>query len=403
MKRIIFISCILLLSISLINIYSVSPRITYAQLDHIVNIYSIKYAKGLVVLNDTNYLPRSFTEDTLRLRPSKDWTSGFFPGTLWYLYEFTDCPFWKNQAHIWTRKLEPQKFNTNIHDVGFMMYCSYGNGYRLTGKTEYKDVLLTSAQSLSSRFNSTTGLIRSWGNDNNNHQVIIDNMMNLELLFWAAQNGGKKHYEEIAVSHANKTIKNHFRDNNSTWHVVEYNPNNGNVELKRTHQGLNDNSTWARGQSWAIYGYTMCCENTSNIKYLSQAQKSADYFIEQLPSDTIPFWDFNLSENCDWKKETSAAAIAASALLDLYALDKSYKAKYYLSHAENLILKLMEEEYLSDDFEKNHLFVLKHSNGSVPHHDDYDAGINYADYYYLEALLKYRKLFYTDKKHETGE
>jgi len=371
------------------NLYIPECSIRKDKIDHVVSVFEYKYSKWLDENLDINEFPRSYSQDGLRMVNASDWTSGFFPGTLWYLYEFTGKDNWKAHAENWTAKLEEQKYNFTTHDIGFMMYCSYGNGYRLTGSNEYKQILLTSANTLTLRYNPMCRTIKSWGNGNNKHTVIIDNMMNLELLFWATENGSSKIPYDIAVAHANTTMENHFRDDYSSYHVLSYDPENGNVMSKRTFQGYADNSAWARGQSWAIYGYMLSFRETGDEKYLNQAQKCADYYLSHLPDDYIPYWDFMVKVNEKTSKESSAAAITASALLQLSMLPECTEREKYFQYAEKMLMNLLSEQYCSDDYEKDNLFVIKHSNGNVKQHDDYNAGINYTDYYLLEALLKY--------------
>lgn len=338
--------------------------------------------------------PRSVREDgSLLMVSSNDWCSGFFPGELWYMYEFTGENKWKDLAHRQTILIEREKYNKHTHDMGFKMYCSYGNAYRLTGNESYRHVLIQSAKTLISRFNPNVGCIRSWdfNRENWNFPVIIDNMMNLELLFWAAKETGDSTFYNIAVSHAETTIKNHFREDNSSYHVIDYDPETGEVRKKNTHQGYSDESAWARGQAWAIYGYTMCYRETGIKAFLEQAEKTAQYIFTHpnLPQDLIPYWDYNAPEIPNEPRDVSSAACTASALyeLSLYSIENGDQ---YMKWADSIL------ENLSNNYRatlgNDRGFLLLHSTGSKPGNFEVDKPLIYADYYFLEALLRKHKL-----------
>ncbi|MBD2752494.1 glycoside hydrolase family 88 protein [Spirosoma validum] len=326
----------------------------------------------------------------------KDWTSGFWPGTLWYIYEHTKDPKWKAKADTFTRELTPLAYQKAIdHDLGFQMYCSFGNGLRLTGNLEYKKILLATADTLATLFNPKVGTILSWPRSVPNmewpqHNTIMDNMINLELLFWASKNGGSKRLYDIAVSHATTTMKNHFRPDYTSYHVVVYDRETGKKIKGVTHQGYADNSMWARGQSWAIYGYTMTYRETKDPKFLDFAQKVSDVYLERLPKDLIPYWDFSAPDIPNAPRDASAAAVTASALLELSTLlkDKT-KASLYRTKAEQMLETLSSDRYQSRNV--NSAFLL-HSTGHKPNNSEIDASINYADYYYIEALLRLKKV-----------
>jgi hypothetical protein len=291
------------------------------------------------------------------------WTSGFFPGCLWYAYKLQPGKNLLDNAIRWTEDLENQQYNTGSHDIGFMMLNSYGNGYTLADKAEYKNIILQSAASLSSRYNSTVGCIQSW---NGEFQVIIDNMMNLELLFWAAKHGGNNKYYNMAVRHAYTTIQNHIREDGSCYHVVVYDTTTGKVITKRTAQGYSDSSAWARGQAWGLYGFTVCYRETHAPIFLKTAITMAQYFINNLPQDYIPFWDFKLPADTDKKfKDASAAAILLS-LIDNYLTDKTHSSGIILHCAYNV-------------------------NSLNPF--DWDASTIWGDYYFLESLVRYKDVF----------
>ena len=338
-----------------------------------------------------------------------DWTPGFFPGSLWYAWEQTKDPQLRRQATAWTEKLEPLKDFTKHHDLGFMVYCSYGNAYRLTGNKAYRDILVQSARSLSTRFSKTTGSIKSWnafkswhGNKMYYYPVIIDNMMNLELLFFASRETGDTSFRHIAVTHAETAMKNQIREDYSSYHVVCYDTLTGKVEGRETAQGYADNSTWARGQAWGIYGFTMVYRETKDPRFLKTAMGMADFFLDHknLPEDKVPYWDFNMLEagytpgkNSNANKvstkyrDASAAAITASALFELsgYAGDKSGK---YRDAAIKMLHTLGSSAYRAPEG-GNGNFLLMHSVGSIPHNAEIDVPLVYADYYFIEALRRY--------------
>jgi hypothetical protein len=324
------------------------------------------------------------------VKPS-DWTSGFYPGCLWFGYEMTGNNKLKKAAERHTKLLENQKNNNTTHDMGFKMCCSFGNGYRFTHKPYYKEVLLQSARTLASRFNPTVGCIRSWDHHKEQWQypVIIDNMMNLELLFWATRETGDSLYYRIAVSHADKTMKNHFRKNYSCFHVVDYDTLTGKVIKKNTHQGYADNSSWARGQAWALYGFTMTYRFTHDKKYLKQAENIASFILNNpnMPKDMVPYWDFDDPSIPHAPRDVSAAAIISSALFELsrYSTDS---VKYFKS-AETILSSLINHYQTHDDADEDHnFFLLEHSTGNMPGHSEIDVSIIYADYYFMEAILR---------------
>jgi unsaturated chondroitin disaccharide hydrolase len=336
--------------------------------------------------------PRSLTaEGNLVLVPSKDWTSGFFPGVLWLLFELTGNKNWEEKARVFTSNIEEEKMNGKTHDMGFKINCSFGAGYRLTNDTKYKEVIIQSAKTLSTRFNPVVGCIRSWDHNTDKweYPVIIDNMMNLELLFAATRLTGDSSFFKIAVSHANTTMKNHFRKDFSTYHVIDYDTLTGRVLSRSTHQGYSDESAWARGQAWGLYGYTMCYRETRDPKYLQQAEDIAGFILNHpnMPKDMVPYWDFNAPNIPNEPRDASAAAIIASALSELSALSKN--RTFYRKKAD-LIIESLTEDYRSP-IGKNRGFILIHSTGAKPMDSEVDVPLIYADYYYLEALLRSKK------------
>lgn len=341
-------------------------------------------------------LPRTLDEKgELVTSKSSWWTSGFFPGTLWYLYEATGDSSLKNYAHMYTSRIEKEQYNKGDHDVGFMLYCSYGNGYRLTKDEHYKQVLLRGAESLSTRFRPSVGAIRSWDWNTKvwQYPIIIDNMMNLELLEWASKHSDSIKYDKIARSHADVTMKNHFRSDFSCYHVVSYDPQTGLPEIKQTRQGYADESAWARGEAWALYGYTMMYRETNDKKYLRQAENIADFILKhpRMPEDKIPYWDFDAPDIPHAKRDASAAAIMASAFIELSRYVEPTLSELCMETARIQLITLSSDEYLADVGTNGH-FILKHSVGSFPEHSEIDVPLTYADYYYVEALTRYKKI-----------
>jgi rhamnogalacturonyl hydrolase YesR len=324
-----------------------------------------------------------------RLCSVYDWTSGFFPGSLWYIYEFTGDEAVKQQAIKYTELLNPVREYRGTHDLGFMMNCSYGNALRLSPNDTIPAVLIQTADNLISRFNEEIGCILSWDFGHWNYPVIIDNMMNLDLLFNASKLSGDPKYKEVAIKHANKTMPNHFRDNYTCWHVVSYN-NDGTVEMKETFQGKNHDSSWSRGQAWAVYGYTATYRETGDKTYLDFAVNIADMIMSKVTTDdAIPYWDYDAPVLEDTPRDASAAAITACGLLELSTF--APEGQKYFDYAEKILKSLSSEQYLAAPGE-NQGFVLMHSTGSLAHGSEIDVPLNYADYYYLEGLQRYMKL-----------
>jgi len=340
-------------------------------------------------------LPRTFENGKLATKGYDAWISGFFPGVLWYLYENNPKDEdLKEYAKLYTARVEPAKNMTNTHDLGFMLYCSFGNAYRLTGDKNYLDVLKIGAQSLSTRYDHTVGAIKSWNSSKKwQFPVIIDNMMNLEFLEFVGQKTGNKKYQEMADNHALTTLANHFRSDNSCYHVVSYDTITGKPHIKQTHQGYADESAWARGQAWALYGYSMMYRETGNPLYLEQARKVAHYIKNHpnLPEDKVPYWDFNAPDIPNAPRDASAAAVMASALVELSRLDKNKDASQWLELAEQQIRSLTSPAYLAE-VGTNGGFILQHSVGNFNKKSEIDTPLTYADYYYLEALLRLKQL-----------
>ncbi|WP_025143812.1 glycoside hydrolase family 88 protein [Pedobacter jeongneungensis] len=337
--------------------------------------------------------PRSINPNgTVRLAGLTDWTTGFFPGSLWYGYELTGDKNLATEAKKFTLALDSVRHIKNTHDLGFMLYCSYGNAYRITGDQTYLPALKEGIANLNARFSPTVGAIRSWDFSWWHYPVIIDNMMNLEYLYWGAKTFNKPDYAHSATTHALTTMKNHFRKDYSSYHVVDYDPKTGKVLAKRTHQGVTDESAWARGQGWGLYGYTVCYKNTKNPQFLAQAEHIAAFIMNhpRMPKDKVPVWDFDV-HNANGVEEpaprdASAAAVIASALLDLSTQVKD--GKKYVDYAEDILKSLSSDAYLAGPGE-NQYFLLKHSVGAFLYNSEIDTPLDYADYYYLEALKRY--------------
>jgi len=336
-------------------------------------------------------MPRSFGNDSLRTCTSENWVAGFYPGSLLYLYEGTgDKSLYTEALHKITL-MDRQQFNTGTHDLGFMLFCSYGNLYKLDPDPKYKEILLNAARSLSSRFNPRVGCIRSWGksDDTSSFRVIIDNMINLELLLWATETTGDSSFYRIAVTHANTTMRNHFRPNYSSYHVVVYNPQTGAVMKKQTAQGAGDGSAWARGQSWGLYGFTTMYRYTHDTRYLEQAQHIAAFILDNpnLPSDKIPYWDYDAPGIPAAPRDASAGAILASGLIELARYSDKSLAKRYLQTADTILHSLSSPAYTSP-MGQNGGFLLEHSVANMNKNTEVNSPLPYADYYYLEALLR---------------
>ena len=357
------------------------------------NIIKVQAEAPLTANGQKRVVPRTINKDgSLTVVPAGDWTSGFYPGVLWLMYELTGEAKWKEKAIKYTDLLEDQQYNGSNHDVGFRMFCSYGNALRLTGDESYIPVLEQSARTLIARYYENVGCIRSWDFNQENWQcpVIIDNMMNLELLFWVSKQTGDPVYHDIAFTHAITTLENHFRPDYSSIHVVDFDTITGDVRKKNTVQGYADESAWARGQSWGLYGFTVTYRLTDHMDFLKQAEKIATFLLEHpnMPEDLVPYWDYDAPGIPDEPRDVSAAAIMASALYELCKYSEN--GAYYKEKADK-IMDSLGSNYASEPGD-NYGFILGHSVGHKPNNWEIDVPINYADYYYLEALLRKQKL-----------
>ncbi|MEL7162525.1 MAG: glycoside hydrolase family 88 protein [Bacteroidota bacterium] len=396
MQKLIFLSCLFLLLTACgdpspnATSEATEPADTPQEFPDEALDFAVEQALRLDAVVPDSLIPRSLEPDgELRLKPIRDWTSGFFASTLVYLYEYSNNPALKQAYEDRFVYLEAAKNETHTHDVGFKIQCSFGNALRITGDTAtYAPVIIATANSLMTRYDEEVGAIKSWSWTNElnwNYPVIVDNMMNLELLCVASALSGDPKYREAAMSHADVTMANHFREDNSSFHVVSYN-DDGTVEKKNTHQGIADESAWARGQAWGLYGYTMMHRETGEERYLEQAKKIADFLLAHpnLPEDKIPYWDFNDPDIPNVPRDASAGAIIASALVELgeiTAMDK------YGDAGEQILLSLASPSYLAEAGENGN-FILEHSVGNMPSDDEIDVPINYADYYFIEGLMR---------------
>lgn len=336
--------------------------------------------------------PKTFENGNLVTSNSGWWCSGFYPGSLLYLFEATgDTALYLEAVRI-LKVLEKEQYNTTTHDLGFMMYSSFGALNRLNPTSEYRQILINSASSLITRFNPTVGCIKSWDSKPEDFLVIIDNMMNLELLFWATQETGDSTYYKVAVTHANTTLQHHFREDNSSYHVLNYSPETGEVKQKRTAQGFADESAWARGQAWGLYGYVSTYRWTKNEKYLEQSRKIASFLLghPNLPEDGIPYWDFNAPEIPDALRDASAGAIIASALLELCEYIEGEEADTYTAMAETILTSLSSDAYRNGAGSFGG-FILRHGVGHKPAGTEIDIPLTYTDYYFIEASMRYLK------------
>lgn len=427
MKKILLFCCALATLQSFSSCASRSPKEDTGWLKQAIDVSVEQLKETATDIGDSVLLPRAIWtgydmdflcsqlqkdpagfKDSLRVKPVKDaigtrrycssiydWTSGFFPGNLWLAYRLTGNEDLKKEAIKFTNYLYPVREYTGTHDIGFMMNCSFGNANRLCPADSIQPALVRTADNLCARFNPEIGCIRSWDFGKWNFPVIIDNMMNLDLLFYVSHLTGNDKYREVALKHAETTMKNHFRPDYSSYHVVSYNAD-GTVEMKGTHQGKNDDSSWARGQAWAVYGYTSCYRETKDNRFLQQAENIAAFIMKHVKTaDAIPYWDYDAPAGEKTPRDASAASVTASALVELSTLAEN--GQVYLDYAEKLLKSLSSDAYLAKPG-TNQGFILMHSTGSLPNGSEIDTPINYADYYYLEALARYMQVKGIDYK-----
>lgn len=362
------------------------------RLPHIFERDTSQHEFLLEFTSDNGRFPRSIRpDDTLVTMKSDDWPSGFFPGNLWFLHEYDSSAKWKGKALGYTVKLEPIRHFKEHHDGGFMLSCSYGNALRLSRDESQRAVLRDAAAALTTRYVSALGMIRSWDSKPYTCPVIIDNMMNLEPLVWAAKNGGDPKLRDIAISHADQTLKHHFSHDGSAYHVVDYDPETGWVHAYHANQGADVRTPWARGQAWAIYGFTMMFRETGKPEYLAKATTLAEFCMAHpnLLKDKVPNWDYSIPPGDDVPRDASAATVMASALIELSQLAPD--GGKFLNFAREQLLTLASPAFLAEPG-TNCGLLLTRSTGHLPKQSEINVPLVYADYYFLEALLRHRSV-----------
>ncbi len=361
-----------------------------AWVENSLDFAARQYREMLIAVGREGLYPRSLHADgSLKLVSGEDWTQGFFPGALWLLYETTHDAFFEKQALMATSPLEPLKHFTGHHDVGFIIHSSFGQAFRLTGHTEYAVVMADAAVSLMSRFSIGAGVIVSlepfagW-----RCPVLVDTLMNLELLFRVSELTGDITFADTAIRHADTTLHSHCRPDGGCNHLVDFDPENGTVRDIGSHQAFSGDSVWARGHAWAVYGFTMIYRYTGEARFLCQAEKTARYFLghPHFPADGIPYWDLAAPHIPEEPRDSSAAAILASALIELDVL--SGKQGFYRDRAASILRTLVSPEYQAL-FRQNGCFLLKHGVGNRKEGTEVDVPLIYGDYYFLEALTRF--------------
>jgi hypothetical protein len=360
---------------------------------HLLDKASGQYGYMMELLQARSAFPKTYNRHTNRLQTSSSdwWCSGFYPGTLFYLYEATGKKPLYDEGVRMLGLLEKEQFNTETHDTGFMIGCSFGNAWRIDPKPEYKEIIVNAAKSLASRFNPAVGCIKSHNRGADDFVVIIDNMMNLELLFLATQLSGDSAYHHIAVAHANTTMKHHFRPDGSLYHGINYHPRTGEVVHYQAGQGYAEGSVWARGQAWGLYGYTMAYRFTKDKRYLDKAAGIAGFTMQHpnMPDDLIPYWDYEAPDIPHALRDASSAAITCSGLLELSRYVDKESSDRYRGYAEKILSVLSSPAYAAQQH-TNGGFLLEHSAGNLPSMTEIDVPLTYADYYYVEALTRYK-------------
>jgi rhamnogalacturonyl hydrolase YesR len=356
--------------------------------------YEYLYQNAIKFLDTEKPMPRTIVDGKLHSVGIYDWTSGFHPGSMWNLYALTKNEEWKNRATYYTKLLDTLQYWEGTHDLGFMIGDSYGNALKYVKNEDYEKVMVQAAKSLSSRFKPNAGIIQSWeSNDRWQCPVIIDNMMNLEMLFEATKISGDSTFYKIAVTHADTTMAKHFRKDYSSYHVLDYDTETGEILKRNTAQGYKDESAWARGQAWGLYGFIVMYRETKNLKYLNQAKHIAGFIMNHpnLPEDKVPYWDYNAPVTAQTPRDVSAAAITASALYELSTYVEHNLNSAFKNEANTIVETLSKEPYLAE-VGTNEGFLLNHSTGHLPNDSEIDVPINYADYYYLEALIRQHEI-----------
>ncbi|WP_295728506.1 glycoside hydrolase family 88 protein [uncultured Muribaculum sp.] len=371
---------------------NVDTDLEYCNTQIMRTLSSLRTDSGTI---DYSMIPRNIADSAstweCRNVCPEEWCDGFWPGVLWYNYENTGDTLLRREALRFTESLKSIVYSPVYdHDLGFLIFCSYGNAYRLTADKACKQVILDAADSLATLYNPRVGTLLSWPRNVGmfgGHNTIMDNMINLEMLFWASKNGGRKELYDIAFKHAETTMNNHFRPDGSCYHVAVYDPESGEFIRGCNHQGYDDDSMWARGQAWAIYGYTMVYRETRDPRFLAFAQKVTDVYLSSLPADGIPYWDFRDPGIPEVPRDASAACVVASALIELSDYVDASTSRRYLDASKKMLATLASEHYRCGDAKPA---FLSHSVGNMPANSEIDASIIYADYYYIEALTRLR-------------
>lgn len=343
--------------------------------------------------------PRTVMEGKLVTANDSWWTSGFFPGTMWYLYEYSNDAKALAIAKEMTQRTLGRQHVTNNHDIGFQINCSAGNGYRLTKNPEYREAIITASGSLAKRFKPTVGCTRSWDTKGWSYPVIIDNMMNMELFCVGSAMSGDEQYRDMAIAHSETTWKSLYRPDNSCFHLVDFDPQTGEVLKQQTHQGYSDSSAWSRGQAWGLYGYTMMYRCTGKQEFLDHAIAIANFMIDHpnMPKDLIPYWDYDAPNIPEASRDASAAAVMASGLLELSLYVEPSLSKKFYKVAETQVLNMSKAPYRSQNVGDNFGFILTNSVGFMRKQYEVDAPLTYADYYFVEAMLRLKKMYAKDE------
>jgi unsaturated chondroitin disaccharide hydrolase len=370
--------------------------VTTPELSRLFQFAAIQLSNTVVRLGSTNLYPRSTqTNGSWNTVNDTDWTSGFFPGCLWYLYEQNGDTNFEKWAQEWTAGISSQQFNTNTDDIGFMINTSFGNGYRITGDSTYQSVVLRAARSLTNRYNRIVGCL---ADDQllppTNFEVIIDTMMNTELLYHATDINGDTNFSDKAFSHAQRAMTNQIRADNSTFQKVLYSTVNGALTYQGTRAGYSATSTWARGQAWAIYGFTMAYRETGFLPFLDAAKRTANYYLTNVPSDFVPYWDFDAPDIPNAPRDSSAAATTLSALVQLSQLVTNMQDSATLwAGAHNILESLGSTNYLAQGTTSSG--ILLHGTGEPPQFPspEVDVSLTYGDYYFVEALRRYAEAY----------
>lgn len=312
------------------------------------------------------------------------WLAGFFPGQLWMAYELTGKRSWARRADARQEPLTVRADDTSTHDLGFLLQTSFGRQAALTGRDRPRAVTRRAAAALAARWVPRVGATRSWNGPDGQVTVIVDNLVNLELLFAASRSGGRPEWHQMAVQHALTTAAHHLRPDGSTTHVVRFDETSGRPVWKGTVQGRHDESTWARGQSWAVHGFTTAYRESGDPRLLDAARRTADFVLGHVPRDGVPYWDYDAPSGGDRTRDTTAAAVLASGLLELARLDPdAARRAAYAAQGLRTLRSLAGPRYLAKGTRSPALLRHGHHSPTYP-----DSGVTYGDHYLVEALLR---------------